>query len=130
MTTDPTRPASPTIPMSGPVTGAPEDAGPAAPPHGGATGSPRPPGPATPDTHAAPPATRSTIARRAVAIALIALGLALLGLTLFSQDAGLSSTEGASWTQVVVGVAGTVVLVTGLALIAQAFETSDEPPSP
>ncbi len=45
------------------------------------------------------------------------------------QDLGLAPTEGASWPQVTTGVVGTILLVTGLALIVQAFEDSDEPPA-
>ncbi len=65
--------------------------------------------------------------RQIVSIALIVAGFALLIVTLRAQDLGLAPAEGASWTQVTTGVIGTILLVTGLALIVQAFEDSDEP---
>lgn len=67
--------------------------------------------------------------RQIVSIALIVVGLVLLIITLRAQDLGLAPTEGASWPQVTTGVVGTILLVTGLALIVQAFEDSDEPPA-
>ncbi len=67
--------------------------------------------------------------RQIVSIAMILAGLVLLIITLRAQDLGLAPTEGASWTQVTTGVVGTILLVTGLALIVQAFENSDEPPA-
>lgn len=82
-----------------------------------------------------PPATGTTRqphphrTRQIVSIVLILAGLALLIITLRAQDLGLAPTEGASWTQVTTGVVGTILLVTGLALIVQAFEDSDEPPA-
>ena len=77
----------------------------------------------------APPTPHSRRTRQIVSITLIIAGFILLIVTLRAQDLGLSPTEGASWVQVTTGVLGTILLVTGLALIVQAFEDSDEPPT-
>ncbi len=74
------------------------------------------------------PVSRLRRTRQIVSVALILAGFVLLIVTLRAQDLGLAPTEGASWTQVTTGVLGTILLVTGLALIVQAFEVSDEPP--
>ena len=76
-----------------------------------------------------PPPRRPRRTRQIVSIVLILAGFVLLIVTLRAQDLGLSPPEGASWTQVTTGVVGTILLVTGLALIVQAFEDSAEPPT-
>ena len=76
-----------------------------------------------------PPTRHPRRTRQIVSIVLIVAGFVLLIVTLRAQDLGFSPTDGASWTQVTAGVVGTILLVTGLALIAQAFEDSDEPPT-
>ncbi len=82
-----------------------------------------------PDSARAAPLAHPGRTRKIVSITMILAGFVLLVVTLRAQDLGLAPTEGASWTQVTTGVAGTILLVTGLALIVQAFEVSDEPPS-
>lgn len=76
-----------------------------------------------------PPRRHPRRTRQVVSIVLIVAGFILLIITLRAQDLGLSPTNGASWTQVTTGVVGTILLVTGLALIVQAFEDSDDPPT-
>lgn len=75
------------------------------------------------------PVSRLRRTRQIVSVALILAGFVLLIVTLRAKDLGLAPTDGASWTQVTTGVLGTILLVGGLALIVQAFEVSDEPPS-
>ncbi len=82
-----------------------------------------------PDSARAAALVRPRRTRQIVSILLILAGFVLLIITLRAQDLGLAPTEGASWTQITTGVLGTILLVTGLALIVQAFEVSDEPPS-
>ncbi len=82
----------------------------------------------SPPAPGAPTHPRSRRPRQVASIALIVAGFALLIVTLRAQNIGLASTAGASVTQVTTGVIGTVLLVTGLALIVQAFEDSEEPP--
>lgn len=82
-----------------------------------------------PALNRAAPVSRLRRTRQIVSVALILAGFVLLIVTLRAQDLGLAPTDGASWTQVTTGVLGTILLVGGLALIVQAFEVSDEPPS-
>lgn len=113
MSSDPTPASSPVAPDTGPV--APEVVEPSTPSMAGAGGV----------SDALPAARR---VRQLVSVALIVAGAILLIITLRAQDLGLASTAGASRTQVTLGILGTVLLVTGLALIVQAFEDSSEPP--
>lgn len=87
------------------------------------------PGPVASPALDCPDASRRRRTRQIISVALIVAGFALLIITLRAQNLGLAPTEGASRTQVTTGVLGTILLVTGLALIVQAFESSDEPPS-
>ena len=82
----------------------------------------------SPPVAVTPTSPRSRRLRQTVSIALILSGFAPLIVTLRAQNIGLASTAGASLTQLTTGIVGTVLLVTGLALIVQAFEDSEEPP--
>ena len=74
-------------------------------------------------------ATRPAIpARRIAAATLIVLGAALLILCAKAIDLGIAPPQGPSTAQVWLGVAGTLVTATGIALAIQPFTPSESRP--